>query len=131
MTGPEIVQFAGALNGGFTVHEVTTLLLRLSRKFTDYTTANLTFPEQLEELVGAANSQGWVGPLVSVAVQERPSNAAIKDFLITYPGWDPATHSPFSHPCDALRVFGGKSFIGRADLRKFLKRMSVGDGRNV
>ena len=105
MTGPEIVQFAAALNGAFTVGEVTTLLLRLSRKFTDSTTANLTFPEQLEELVGAANSQGWIGRLVLEAVHERSSNAAINEFLRTNPDWDPAKTRPLeihATPCESL-----------------------------
>jgi hypothetical protein len=131
MTGPEIVQFAAALNGAFTVEEVSTLLLRLNRKFTDYVTAKLPFPNQLEELVATANSQAWVAQLVLQAVQERPLNAAIKGFLATYPGWDPAKGQTLAHPSDALRVFGGKSFIGRADLRKFLRRMSSGEGKNI
>jgi len=126
MTGPEIVQFAAALNAAYSLDEVKTLLLRLDRKFTDYTTASLTFPKQLEELVGAANSQGWVGRLVSEVVHERSSNAAIRDFLVAHPDWDPAKTRPLGHPCDALRIIGGKSFIGRSTLRTFLRRMSGG-----
>jgi hypothetical protein len=132
MTGPEIVQFAAALNGAFTVSEISTLLLRLNRKFTDYTTAILTFPEQLEELVGAANSQGWIGRFVLAVVDERSSNAAVNDFLKTHPDWDPAKSRLLTHPCDALRIFGGKSFIGRPTLRTFLRRMSgAGYSKNV
>src|SRR5258708_2548024 len=117
MRGSEIVQFAAALNGAFNEEEVTTLLLRLNRKFTDYVTAKLTFPKQLEQLVATANSQAWVAQLVLQAIEERSSNAAIKDFLAAYPGWDPTKAQLLAHPSDALRVFGGKSFIGRADLR--------------
>jgi len=131
MTGPEIVQFAAAVNGAFTVDEVISLLLRLNRRFTDHVTANLPFPRQLEELVGAANSQAWVAQLVFEVVRDRPGNASVAQFLARYPGWDPAKSPPSAHPCDALRVFGGKSFIGRPDLRKFLKRMSSGDDKNM
>ena len=131
MTGPEIVQFAAAVNGAFKPDEVISLLLRLNLKFTDYVTANLPFPRQLEELVGAANSQAWVAQLVLEVVRERPANHLVKQFLATYPGWDPAKSLPSAHPCDALRVFGGKSFIGRPDLRKFLKRMISGDSKNM
>ena len=124
MTGPEIVEFAAALNGAYTLGEVKTLVVRLNRKFTDYTTANLTFPKQLEELVAAANSQGWVGQLVSQVVRESSLSPAIRDFLIAHPDWDPARTRPLNHPCDALRITGGKSFIGRLTLRTFLKKMS-------
>jgi hypothetical protein len=130
MTGPEIVQFAAALNEAFAPHELIPVLQAISRKFTDYATATLPFPRQLEELVAAANSQSWIAQLVTAVVQQNP-NKAIKDFLAAYPEWDPAKSRPLAHPCDALRVFGGRSFIGRADLRKFLKKMSAGDGKNV
>ncbi|HXA79214.1 MAG TPA: effector-associated domain EAD1-containing protein [Candidatus Acidoferrales bacterium] len=131
MTGPEIVQFAAVLNHAFTFEEVSTLLLGLDRKLTDYVTGNLLFPKQLEELVGAANSQAWIPQLVIKVVRDRPNNASVKQFLASYPGWDPAKSAPWAHPSDALRVFGGKSFIGREDLRKFLKGMCSADGKNV
>ena len=81
MTGREIFEFAAAVNNAFTIDEVKSLLLRLNLKFTDYVTANSPFPRQLEELVGAANSRGWVAQLVSEVVRGRPTNQLVNSFF--------------------------------------------------
>jgi hypothetical protein len=131
MTGPEIAKFAAAMNQAYTEEEVRSLLLKLNRKLTDYVTMNVPFPNQLEQLVGAANSQAWVAQLVMEVVSNRAANPYVAQFLETFPGWDSSKNPLFTHPSEALSVFGGKSFIGRPDLRRFLKKMSSGDAKNV
>jgi hypothetical protein len=131
VTGAEIVQFSSALNGAFNVNELRALVLGLNRKFEDYTSALKPFPDQVQELVAAANSQNWIAQLVSAVVASRPDNPALKPFLSIYPFWDPGRAASAGHPCDALRVLGGKSFIGRQTLRKFLKKMNTAIGKKV
>jgi hypothetical protein len=131
MTGPEVVKFSTAVSSAFNAAELTSLLLGLDRNFLDYVPAHVPFPEQVLLLVGVANSQGWISQLVLAAINDRPNNQAIRTFLVLYPDWDPTTNIPFAHPCDTLHVFGGKSFIGRAALRKYLKLMSTVSGKKV
>src|SRR4051794_12404274 len=129
MTGPEIVTFSDALTKAYTPTELTTLLLTLDRRFVDYVTGTLPFPDQVRELVGAANSRGWISQLVLAVLNDRPANQFIKDFLAVHPYWDPTIYPPLTHPADTLRVYGGKSFIGRDRLRASLKRMDKPTGR--
>lgn len=88
MTRPEIVAFAAALNDAFTRQQMESLLLSLNRKFSDYVGSNQPFPRELERLVTAAKSQGWVPQLVAEAVRQNPGNRSIKHFLATYPNWN-------------------------------------------
>src|SRR5947209_4243872 len=102
MTGPEIVQFSAAVRKAFAENELVRLLQGLNRNFSDYVIAQSTYPDQVIRLVGAANSEGWIGKLVYTIVDARPDNQDIKDFLTAYPHWDPATNRPLGHPCDTL-----------------------------
>lgn len=131
MTGPEIVKFSDAVSAAYQPNELTTLLLKLNRRFLDHVNANAPFPQQVVELVGAANSQGWISQLALAVVDDRPNIQPIKDFLTLNPYWDPSRYPPLAHPADTLRVYGGKSFIGRSVLRSALKKMNTPTGKKV
>jgi len=131
VTGPQIVQFTNAVVATLTVQDLTMILLTLDKSLANYVADTLAFPAQVQKVVASANSEGWVGRLVIEVVRARQQSQVIRDFLTNNPDWDPASSAPFAHPCDTLRVFGGKSFIGRKNFRKFLKLMSAATGRKV
>jgi hypothetical protein len=131
MTGPEIVKFSDAVINAYTSNELTTLLLTLNRRFLDYVTERVPFPDQVRELVAAANSSGWISQFVLAVLNDRSTNQFIRDFLAVHPYWDPTMYPPLTHPADTLRVYGGRSFIGRDVLRANLKRMDRPTGRKV
>lgn len=131
MTGPEIVEFSKAINLAYTYDELKQLLLKLDRRIQDYVPRDAVFPTQVDELVGAANSQGWISQLVLAVLNDRPNNQAIKDFLARRPYWDPARHPPLAHPTETLRVLGGESFIGRDALRSALRNMDQPTSKKI
>ena len=131
MTGPEIVEFSEAVRRAYTSTELSTLLQKLDREFTDYVTEKIPYPDQVIELVGSANSRGWISEFVPAILANRPNNKFIKDFLANHTNWDPAKDPPLKHPSDTLRVFGGKSFIARDELRDALKKMDDPTERKV
>lgn len=133
MTGPEIVELSKAINGAYDYDELETLLLTIDRKITDYVTAQATYPTQVQELVGYANSQGWISQLVLAVLNDpvRQNLQSIRNFLSLHPYWDPANHPPLAHPADTLRIFDGRSFIGRDPFRDALKKMNQPIGRRV
>jgi hypothetical protein len=131
VTGPQIVQFSNVINAVFSEQEFDNLLLEINRKLDDYVSRARPFPPQAPQVVAAANSQGWVSQLVSAVVMKRGNTGVVKQFLQDNSDLDPAKNAPGGHPCDALHLFGGKPFIGRRTLRKFLKIMVNGTGRNV
>lgn len=93
MTGPEIVAFTKVISSAYTHPEFSELLLGLNWNFLDCVSANVPFPQQVQELVGAANSNGWISQLVLAIVEDRSNNPSIKDFLSKYPYWNP-TYKP-------------------------------------
>jgi Effector-associated domain 1 len=131
MTGPEIVEFSKAINLAYTYDELKQLLLKLDRRIQDYVPREAVFPTQVDELVGAANSQGWISQLVLAALNDRPNNEYIKDFLSRRPYWDPARHPPLAHPTETLRILGGDSFIGRDVLRSALRNMDQPTNKKI
>jgi hypothetical protein len=131
MNGAEIVEFSTAVSQAFRPNDLATLLLRFNYMFYNYVVIQSTYPEQVVQLAGRANSEGWIGRLVVEVVRDRPLDRDIQTFLNNNPHWNPATNPPLDHPCDTLFVFGGKCFIGRRDLRKFLKAMNNPTGRKV
>ena len=131
MTGPEIVTFTKIVSSAYNATDFSDLLLGLNRNFLEYVAANAPFPQQVKELVGAANSKGWISQLVMAVLADRPNNQHIRDFLCKHPYWDPAKHPVLQHPADTLRVFGGRSFIARDKLRNALKKMDEQTGRKV
>lgn len=87
MTGPEIVEFSKAVSGAYTHPEFLLLLLGLNRNFLEYVPANVPFTQQVQQLMGEANSHGWMSELVLTIVEDRPNNPFIKDFLSRHPYW--------------------------------------------
>jgi hypothetical protein len=131
MTGPEIVQFSFSISQVFSSNALEKLLLGMARRLEDYVVALVPYPDQVVQLVARANSEGWIGQLVVAVVRDRGDTQVIQRFLRSNPHWDPATNPPLDEPYDTLRLFGGKCFIGRPGLRKFLKAMNTPTGRKV
>lgn len=132
MTGPQTVQFGKVVTPLFDENSMTTLLLTLNRRFIDVAPAGLAFPDQVDRIIAAANSaDGWIKQLVVAILAERPNNAALAQFMATNPDCQPNLVLAGQHPCDALQLFGGQSFIGRPELRNYLKKMDTPVGRKV
>jgi hypothetical protein len=132
MTGPEIVEFSKAINGAYTYDELSDLLDSINRTITDYAIAQSTYPAQVKQIVGAAHSQGWISQLVLAVLSDpQQNNQSIKDFVSLHPYWDPANHPRLAHPADTLRIFGGRSFIGRDTFRDAVKKMNQRTGRRA
>ena len=131
MTGHEIVQFSDAVYVTYSEKDFETLLLGLDKVFAKLVAGIIGFKKQVEYVVGVAKGEGWVGQLVTAVIKDRGHTQAIKGFLKVYPDWDPVRNPPVEDPSDALRLVGGKYFIGRKDLRGFLKRLNVATDRKV
>jgi len=123
VNGPQIAEFTTAVSEAFNYFEFEQLLLRMDKRLTNFVAAALPFPDQVAMLVGAANSAGWIGQLISEVKKARPNSQSIRNFLANNPDWDPAASPPEEHPCDALFLLGGKSFVGRDTFRGYLKAM--------
>jgi len=85
MTGPEIVTFTQIVSNAYRVDEFSDLLLGLNRNFLDYVPGTVPFPQQVKELLAAANSKGWISELVLAIIEDRPNNPLIQNFLSRYP----------------------------------------------
>jgi hypothetical protein len=131
MTPPEILRFSQALSIAYMYGELSALLLRLNQQLNRIVPQIMAFQEQTQFLVTVANNQGWIVPLVLAVIQDRGQTPPIRSFLQDYPDWETASNQQLAHPCDTLSVFGGRSFIGRDDLRKFLKKMDTATGRKL
>lgn len=127
MNPPEIKKFSEAVDTVYTYAELSDLLLGLDKRLDKLVPLmNATFPEQVRSLVNVADREGWAARLVMAVVQGKyGQTGAVKSFLAEYPDWAAAHNPRAEHPCDTLKVFGGKSFIGRDVLREFLKRMET------
>lgn len=131
MTGAQAVQFGKVVSPLFDENSMGRLLQSLNRRFIDVAPAGLGFRDQVDRIVATANSEGWIKQLVVAILTERPNNAALTQFMATNPDCQPNLVTTGQHPCDALQLFGGQSFIGRPELRKYLKRMDTPTGRKV
>jgi hypothetical protein len=131
MTGPEIVEFSSAVRNAFAVEDLARLLLGMNRRLADYVPALAPYPDQVIQLVARANSEGWISQFVSEVVRTRPNSQAIGSFLNNNSDWNLGSVTPCANPLDTLRVSGGKCFIGRPQLRKYLRMMNTPTGKKV
>ena len=130
MTGIEMVEFGDAVYKIYDFDELEKLLRRLNQDLGKLV-ANKGFDKQVAEIVGIANSQGWLPQFVSLVLKDRGNTQAIKDFLTANPDWDLTRSPSAADPCETLRVIGGRSFVGRKKLRGFLKEMNKLTGKKV
>lgn len=133
MNSPEIKKFSDAVATVYTYKDLSDLLAGLDKRLDLLVPLmNITFPEQVSSLVNVADREGWVVRLVTAVVQGKyGQTGAIRRFIEQYPAWDAAQNLISEHPCDALMLVGGRSFIGRAKLRKHLKKMEAETGRTL
>ena len=100
--------------------------------------ANGTFPEQVAEVVQAANRQGWVPLLLDLIEQESSDREDLRARVAALRKAAPAAH-PAKTPGSSARLLGPDSpvlhprhgsFFGRAPLiRRIVERLGVCDGR--
>jgi hypothetical protein len=132
MNFPEIKKFSEAVFDVYSIEALSDLLLGLGKQTVDrLVSQNMTPSAQVREVVLLAVREGWVPQLVMAVVAERGNTQPVKDFLTQHPDWDTTRNPPLAHPCDTLKVFGGKLFLGRADLRKYLKEMETATGKKL
>jgi len=132
MTGSEILQFSQAVSEIYNDADFANILLALNKSpFAKLVAGIIGFQNQVAFVVAIANSEGWADQLVMTVIKERGHTRVIKEFLVNNPDWDPAKNPPVLDPSDALRLLGGKYFIGRSGLRGYLKRMNITTDRKV
>jgi hypothetical protein len=132
MTGFQILQFSNAVFAAYNDADFGDLLLGLNKPpFAKLVAGAIGFKQQVEVVVAIANSQGWIEQLVLAVIKDRGHTQVIKQFLLENPDWDPAKNPPVVDPSDAFTLLGGRYFIGRPELRRFLKRMNVTTDRKV
>jgi len=131
MRDVESQKFGQALSDTYTYGELSGLLLGLNQRLDKIVPQVMSFAEQSLYLVNVANRQGWIVEFVIAVIRDRGQTQTMRSFLTEYPDWENACNPQQAHPCDTLKVFGGKSFIGRDDLRKFLKKMDTATGRKL
>jgi hypothetical protein len=132
VNGPAIAEFGALLPLVFTEDTLNVVLLKLDRGGLDMQVVrHASVPDRMMMLVGKANSDGWLLDLVKAVALERPNSPEVTAFVRNYPYLDPARNPVSTNPWDAHQIFGGKLFIGRLSLRKYLKKIEQPVGRKV
>jgi len=131
VTGQQIVEFSDVLSTIYKENGFRRLLLSINRTLQALASAADPFPDQVLRVVEVANAEGWLAVLVGAVTKAQSNNRAVRQFLADHPDWDVIGNAPASHPCDTLRIFGGRSFLGRKPFREHLKRMDELTGKKV
>ena len=112
----------------FTPDEFEEMLAYMGRPQTDFAGPGVVFPNLVVRVVGAAQTQGWIGELIAAALsfhkdyRETDTPPALVEFIDQHKRLDPALRPPPEpDPHDTLVMRGGRVFIARDDLRQKLK----------
>jgi hypothetical protein len=132
LTGPESVQFATVLSSAYMRQDLDRLLLLLSQPVVNLqSTMNATFPQAALEVVLNANREGWAPSLLKAVAAGMPGNLEVQQFFSAYRHLDPASNPQIANPWMAYRLYGGRLFIGRMQVRKQLRKMDQPFDRKV
>ena len=127
-----MAEFGALLSVVFTEATLDLELLKLNRGGLDkQVTTKAAPPERMMLLVGKANSEGWLRDLVKAVALARSNSDEVRAFTMKYPDLDPARSPVLTNPWDTHQIFGGKLFIGRQLLRKYLKKIEQPLGRKL
>jgi hypothetical protein len=137
LIGKEFGELCKALRV-FTPPEFEEMLAYIGRPQTDFGGEGLPFPNLVIKVVGAANTQGWIGELIEAALgfhkdyRETDTPPALLEFIAQCKRLDPAVKPPPEpNPFDTLVMRGGRVFIARDDLRQKLKVIGTKDFSRV
>jgi len=125
LTGPESVQFADAIFKVYPIADLDGLLLSIDRLTVEQLVPmNATPEEAARRVVLRANREGWIQDLILKAAEGRPDRPEIQAFFTAHQRLDPVNNPQMQNPWVAYRLFGGRLFIGRQKVRKFLLLMT-------
>lgn len=132
MNGPEISDFGTLLTDVFDEDGIDDVLLRINRGDLDrHVKKNAAFPVRIRLLIGVANSGGWLIELIQQVALSRANNVRVKSFIASYKYLDPANNPVLANPWDSHKLLAGKLFLGRPNLRSFLRQMEDPFDRKV
>jgi hypothetical protein len=131
MNPPEIKKFSEVVFNVYEQYELSALLQSLNKRLDELVPTNVPPSEQVRLLLNVADRQGWLVRLVMAVIKDRGDTELVKNFLRQHPDWDVTKNPPLDHPCDTLKLFGGRSFIGRDKLREYLKDMETTTGKKL
>jgi len=133
LNGPEIEEFAGLLSRAYNDWDALSGLLLSINQGPIQNLAGMyaTIPAAARQIVSRSNDEGWA-PALLIAVQAgRPQSAEVQAFFARYPGFDVRRNPHLGDFWQATQLFGGDLFMGRADVRTYLKRMTIDNNRKV
>jgi hypothetical protein len=127
LNGPQSLQFADVLVSAYmTSQKLDRLLLFLGQPAVNLqATMNATFPEAALGIVLNANREGWAPSLLKAVAAGVPENPEVQQFFATYRELDPARNPQIANPWMAYRLYGGRLFMGRMQVRKQLRKMDL------
>jgi hypothetical protein len=132
LNGPESQQFAMVLFSAYTPASLTQLLLSLNRPTVEMQVSmNATFDRAALEIVLNANREGWAPSLLKAVAAGMPGNMEVQQFFATYRDLDPARNPQIANPWMSYRLYGGRLFMGRMQVRKQLRKMDQPLNRKV
>lgn len=97
--------------------------MRLNRNPRDFERIGETQLDMITRTVEIANAEYWLSTLVQTVQADHAGHQLLAQFFANNPGWELVKNRRNLHPCDTLRVLGGKSFIGRREFRDHVKAM--------
>jgi hypothetical protein len=121
MTGPQIVAFGNLIFQILLPATLSETLQRMNRPALDrIVTTAFTPREQISQLIGIANTEGWIRQLVDAVVAGRGQIPEVRAFLVNNPDFDSSRNYVPQNPWATYKIFGGKFFLGRGGLRRHL-----------
>jgi hypothetical protein len=110
-----------------------TLIAGIGKPWGSFAGVNTLLEEAITNVIAKAAAQHWVHDLLkAVAASDAKNNPLIVQFFQKYPELDPAK-APAS-PADwtrAMTMMANKPFVGRPDLRKYLKVLGAANQSRV
>jgi hypothetical protein len=133
LDGPASQQLAATLFMAFDPPSLTTVLLSINQPMVErYGPMSATFEQATLFIVLDANQKGWVPSLLqAVAQSNRAGNQSVIDFFANHAYLKSHLNPRAVDPWDAYRLFGGQLFLGRAAVRKLLRKMTDPLSRKV
>jgi hypothetical protein len=132
MDGAEVTNFAKLLVDVYDWNSLTSLLLSINQAPVQKQAGmNADFDAATLQVVNRSNERGWAANLLIAVAADRSENPDVKAFFKQYPHFDERRNPHLRDFWQTTRLFGGDLFMGRADVRTYLKNMTVPESRKV
>jgi hypothetical protein len=132
MDGPESNNFAEILADVYDWDGLNSLLLSINQAPVQKQAGMLAdFNAATLQVVNRSNKRGWAADLLIAVAADRSENLAVKTFFKQHPHFDEKRNPYLRDFWQTTRLFGGDLFMGRAEVRTYLKDMTIPENRKV